>query len=68
MYDVEKELTKREHTFEKFSLGIRRFIVGLSKKVLIANSLGELCQIFLATDEKSIVFYWIYGIAFSLQI
>lgn len=66
--DVEKELTKREHTFEKFSLGIRRFIVGLSKKVLIANSLGELCQIFLATDEKSIVFYWIYGIAFSLQI
>ena len=66
--DVEKELTKREHTFEKFSLGIRRFIVGLSKTVLIANSLGELCQIFLATDEKSIVFYWIYGIAFSLQI
>lgn len=66
--DVEKELTKREHTFEKFSLGIRRFIIGLSKKVLIANSLGELCQIFLATDEKSIVFYWIYGIAFSLQI
>ena len=66
--DVEKELTKREHTFEKFSLGIRRFIVGLSKKVLIANSLGELCQIFLATDEKSIAFYWIYGIAFSLQI
>lgn len=66
--DVEKELTKREHTFEKFSYGIRRFIVGLSKKVLIANSLGELCQIFLATDEKSVIFYWIYGIAFSLQI
>jgi len=66
--DVEKELTKREHTFEKFSYGIRRFIIGLSKKVLIANSLGELCQIFLATDEKSVIFYWIYGIAFSLQI
>lgn len=66
--DVEKELTKREHTFEKFSYGIRRFVIGLSKKVLIANSLGELCQIFLATDEKSVAFYWIYGIAFSLQI
>lgn len=66
--DIEKELTKREHTFEKFSLGIRRFIIGLAKKVLIANSLGELCQIFLSADEKSIVFYWIYGIAFSLQI
>lgn len=66
--DVEKELTKREHSFEKFSLGIRRFILGLSKKVLIANSLGELCQIFLNLQEKTIVFYWIYGIAFSLQI
>lgn len=66
--DIEKELTKREHTFEKFSLGIRRFVIGLAKKVLIANSLGELCQIFLSTDEKSVVFYWIYGIAFSLQI
>lgn len=66
--DIEKELTKREHTFEKFSLGIRRFIIGLAKKVLIANSLGELCQIFLSADEKSVVFYWIYGIAFSLQI
>lgn len=66
--DVEKELEKREHSFEKFSLGVRRFIIGLSKKVLLANSLGELCQIFLATNEKSIVFYWIYGLAFSLQI
>lgn len=66
--DIEKELTKREHTFEKFSLGIRRFIIGLAKKVLIANSLGELCQIFLVAEEKSVVFYWIYGIAFSLQI
>ena len=66
--DVEKQLTKREYSFEKFSLGVRRFIIGISKKVLIANSLGELCQIFLNTGEKSIVFYWIYGIAFALQI
>ncbi len=66
--DVEKELTKREHTFEKISLGIRRFIIGLSKKVLIANQLGELCQVFMQTNEKSILFYWIYGVAFSLQI
>ena len=66
--DVEKELSKREYSFEKFSLGVRRFIIGLSKKVLIANSLGELCQIFLDTGEKSVAFYWIYGVAFTLQI
>lgn len=66
--DVEKELTQRNHTFENTALGIRRFCIGLSKKVLIANQLGELCQIFLQTSDKSIIFYWIYGIAFSLQI
>ena len=66
--DVERELTKREHSFEKISTGISRFCIGLAKKVLIANQLGELCQIFLQTNEKSIIFYWIYGIAFSLQI
>lgn len=66
--DIEKELTSRQHSFEKISLGIRRFIIGLSKKILIANQLGELCQIFLQTNEKSVVFYWIYAISFSLQI
>lgn len=66
--DVEKELTKRKHSFEKIALGINRFIIGLSKKVLIANQLGELCQIFLQTSDKSVMFYWIYGISFSLQI
>ncbi len=66
--DVEKELTKRKHTFENISKGINRFCIGISKKVLIANQLGELCQIFLQTNDKSIAFYWIYGIAFSLQI
>ena len=66
--DVEKELTSRTHTFEKISYGIKRFCIGISKKVLIANQLGELCQIFLQTSDKSVVFYWVYGIAFSLQI
>lgn len=66
--DVEKDLTKREHSFEKIALGINRFCIGISKKVLIANGLGELCQIFLQTNDKSIIFYWIYGISFSLQI
>lgn len=66
--DIEKELTDRQHSFEKISLGIRRFIIGISKKVLIANQLGELCQVFLQTNEKSVVFYWIYAISFSLQI
>ena len=65
---VEKELESREHSFEKFALGVRRFVIGLGKKVLIANLLGELAGIFLASTDKSVLFYWIYGISISLQI
>jgi len=66
--DIEKELNQRKHSFENFALGVRRFIIGLAKKILIANQLGELCKIFLQSNELSVVFYWVYGIAFMLQI
>jgi alginate O-acetyltransferase complex protein AlgI len=65
---IEHELKERTHSFEKISYGITRFTLGLAKKVLIANSLGELCSVFLASNEKSVVFYWIYAISFTLQI
>lgn len=65
---IEEELDNRIHSFEKISVGITRFVIGLSKKVLIANSLGQLCNIFLNSSEQTVVFYWIYGIAYSLQI
>ena len=65
---IEKELEERTHSFEKFAVGVRRFVIGLGKKVLIANVLGELNNIFLGSNEKSVVFYWIYGISAMLQI
>ena len=65
---IEEQIEKREYSFEKFSTGIRRFIIGLGKKVLIANVLGELIQVFLISNEKSVLFYWIYAIANMLQI
>jgi len=66
--DVARELEERSITAEKIYNGTVRFIVGLSKKVLVANLLGELCDIFRASDEKSLLFYWIYAVAFSLHI
>lgn len=66
--DIEKELSNRTHSFENMALGIRRFVIGLAKKILIANQLGEISNIFLQTDETSVIFYWMYGIAFCLQI
>lgn len=66
--DVERDLRTRRHTSEGFSYGIRRFAVGLGKKILLANSFGSLCETFRASDEKSTLFFWIYAVAFSLQV
>ena len=66
--DVDEQLQKRDITFDKIAYGIRRFSLGLGKKILIANVLGEYCTAFKAADEKSIIFYWTYAIAVSLQI
>ena len=65
---IENELDNRKHSFEDFSTGVRRFTIGLSKKVLIANMLGELCTKFSLVDERSIVLYWIFAISYMLQI
>lgn len=66
--DVEKQLSDRTITYEKVSYGIRRFVLGLGKKVLIANLLGEFCTTFKATEEKTVIFFWAYAVAISLQI
>ena len=66
--DVARELDYRTHSWEDFMLGLRRFLVGLAKKILIANTLGELTNIFRDSGEKSVVFYWMYAIAFALHI
>ncbi len=65
---IEKELQHRTHSFEKCAEGVRRFVLGLSKKILIANVLGELCDTFKASSDKSVAFYWIYAIAFCLHV
>lgn len=66
--DVEQQLLSRSHDSEQIVVGIRRFVLGLSKKVLLANQFGELCGIIQLTDEKSVIMYWMYAVAFSLQI
>lgn len=66
--DIEPQLTKRVYSIDKLALGIRRFVLGLSKKVLLANSLGELCEIFKASKDLSILFFWLYAVSFTLHI
>ena len=66
--DVMRELDHRTHTWDNIALGMRRFMIGLGKKILLANQFGELTNIFRASDEKSVLFYWIYAVAFTLHI
>ena len=66
--DVDRALESRKTTWEDLSEGIFLFLTGLGKKVLLANPLGELTVIFRDADEKSLLFYWLYAIAFALHI
>ena len=66
--EVSKELHERKTGLDDLYQGVCRFVVGMGKKVFIANAMGELCGIFRASGEKSVAFYWLYGIAFTLQI
>lgn len=65
---IEHELDKRKHSFDNFSYGVERFMIGLFKKVLIANTLGELSNILITSTDISILLYWIFAISYMLQI
>ena len=66
--DVARELDNRSHSWENVALGLRRFLVGLGKKVLIADNFALLMRLFRESEAQSVVFYWMYAIAFALNI
>ena len=65
---IAEQLSSRRHSLEKAALGIRRFVLGLGKKVLLANALGQLCEVFRASQDKSVLFFWLYAAANMLHI
>ena len=66
--DVASQLGARRLSSEQFSSGVQRFTVGLGKKVLIANNIGALWDIYAAAPELSFAGAWLGAIAFSLQL
>ena len=66
--DVARELNSRKHSWEKVALGLRRFIVGLSKKIIIADNLAFFLTLFRSSTEKSLLFYWLYAFGFALNL
>ena len=66
--DVARELEQRSHSWEDACLGIRRFLIGFSKKIILADNFALLMKIFRESNEKSVLFYWMYAVAFMLNI
>ena len=66
--DVVRELEERKHSWENIWLGLRRFLMGLAKKVIIADNFALLIKMFRESGEPSVLFYWMYAIAFALNI
>ena len=66
--DVARELDSRKSTWQDVSLGLRRFLVGLGKKVILADNFALLMKLFRESGQPSVLFYWMYAIAFTLNI
>ena len=66
--DIKDQMENRRYPPEQLWAGSKRFLLGLGKKILIANALGELCEVFRASGDQSLLFYWLYAIAFTLHI
>ena len=67
---VSKQIKERTHSFEQFSEGARRFVIGLSKKILLANQVAVLSKAAFRSNgsELSVLLAWVGALAFMLQI
>ena len=69
---IADQIKNRKETIDDFFDGFARFVVGLSKKVLLANSFGELADIAFKSskngDPLSVTFSWLGAVAYTLQI
>ncbi len=68
--DIAEQLDHRQETADQFALGVQRFVAGLAKKVLLANSIGALWDTIsaLPASEMSVAAAWLGIIAFAFQI
>ncbi len=66
--DIDAELRERKIDISRFSDAAVKFTVGLSKKVLIADQLAEVCKLYSESAEKTVLFAWVSAVCYALQI
>ena len=67
---IAADIENREANFENIVAGVRRFVIGLAKKVLIADVMASIADVVFAAPVKSIpcAYAWLGAVAYSLQI
>jgi len=68
--DIEKQIYNRSQSVEKFASGVQRFIIGLAKKLIIANNMGYVADLIFANQavENTAVVAWLGIICYTFQI
>ena len=66
--DIESQLKERRSTTDMIAAGAQRFVLGLAKKVLIANVLYQLITVYKSTTQPSVLYSWMYAAAYMLHI
>ena len=67
---VEQEIRERQVTMDDLAQGFRRFVVGLAKKLLLANQVAQVATIVYSGNPANYgsLMYWLAAIAYTLQI
>ena len=66
--DVALQLRERTHSVSAAAEGVRRFTIGFCIKILLANQFGALASAYQQTQQESVLFVWLYALAFLLQV
>lgn len=65
---IEREIENRKESWEEVSKGITKFIIGLSKKVLLANTFGVLVDTYWNYSRLSMGMSWLLAVSYTFQI
>ncbi len=66
--DVNEQIIGRKHTLDKFAEGVRRFVIGLAKKIIIANTFALLADSVFDNNVNELVLSWIGILSYTIQI
>ncbi len=67
---VEYEIENRQESWDEAAQGVKRFIVGLAKKVILANHVAPICEIIYAGSPEvfGTAMYWVAALAYTMQL